>query len=272
MAHQQFPGGVPPGMRQHPGMPQQYQQQQQHPGFPPQHMAPPAQGQPMGYDQMNPQVTLMLVNVPPNVRTGEQMVVMTPTGQQYMVIVPAGAGPGSQFQIAVPRQDSMPPGYPQGMPQQHPGMQGMGMPGMMNPQQQAMMQQAAMQQAAARGGGQYGMPPGGAFGDRGRGVGGRGRGRKRKEKDLNRAPRQPSQYNLFMKTEVARIKQVRAHRAAHFSSAACPHTPSLVGEALSRSFSVRPSEPCACLAVCARLASAVSARPVPQGGFQGGGA
>ena len=54
----------------------------------------------------NPAVTTMLVTVPPNVRVGEQMVAMTPTGQQYMVVVPGGADPGSQFQIAVPRSDA----------------------------------------------------------------------------------------------------------------------------------------------------------------------
>jgi hypothetical protein len=126
-----------------------------------------------------PQVTLMLVNVPPNVHAGEQMVVMTPTGQQFMVVVPQGAGPGSQFQIAVPRTDPqvMPP---MGMPAQ-PGMQAMQMGG-----------RAGMQFYDQ--------------GGRGRGLNGRGRGRKRKEKDLNRAPRQPSAYNLFMKTEIARIK------------------------------------------------------------------
>ena len=48
----------------------------------------------------------MRVNVPPNVREGEQMVVTTPSGKQYMVVVPKGAGPGSQFQIAVPRTDN----------------------------------------------------------------------------------------------------------------------------------------------------------------------
>ena len=117
---------------------------------------------------MNPAVTLMLVNVPPNVRTGEQMVAMTPTGQQYMLVVPAGAGPGSQLQIAVPRSDTMPPQMQQypGMP----GMQGM-MPGMSQQQaaMQAAMQQQAAMAAAGRGGG---FPPVGPFGDRGRGVGG----------------------------------------------------------------------------------------------------
>ena len=98
----QMPGQMPPGyaeqqllqlqQQQHHQMQQQMQQQQQMPG-----------------------VTLMLVNVPPNVRVGEQMVVMTPTGQQYMVVVPQGAGPGSQFQIAVPNQ-SMPPMPPAAPP------------------------------------------------------------------------------------------------------------------------------------------------------------
>ena len=36
-------------------------------------------------------VTFMLVNVPENVHPGEQMVVMTPAGQQFMVVVPPGA-------------------------------------------------------------------------------------------------------------------------------------------------------------------------------------
>ena len=88
-----------------------------HPGLAPPHYHQPTypgtQQQPMAEQQLaNPQVTLMLVNVPPNVHTGEQMVVMTPTGQQYMVIVPQGAGPGSQFQIAVPRSEMVPSQYP----------------------------------------------------------------------------------------------------------------------------------------------------------------
>ena len=209
------PGGVPGMPQQHPGMPPGFQSGQPAPGYP--GMAPQAAMGP-GVD---PQVTLMLVNVPANVRTGEQMVVMTPTGQQYMVIVPAGAGPGSQFQIAVPRSDAMAPSYPQ-MPM-HPGMMGgMGM-GMQNAAMQHAMQQA---QLAGRGGG---FPPVGAFGDRGRGAGGRGRGRKRKEKDLNRAPRQPSQYNLFMKTEVARIKQVGAAPRPRIR-APCMQIKSLAGQ------------------------------------------
>ena len=48
---------------------------------------------------------LMLVNVPANVKPGDQMVVMTPQGQQHMVVVPQGAKPGTQFQIAVPRAE-----------------------------------------------------------------------------------------------------------------------------------------------------------------------
>ena len=101
-----MPGGMPGGHPGMPGMPQ-FPGQQAPPGYP----GMPAP-QPMMDPQMNPQVTLMLVNVPPNVRTGEQMVVMTPTGQQYMVIVPQGAGPGSQFQIAVPRSEMVPSQYP----------------------------------------------------------------------------------------------------------------------------------------------------------------
>eukprot|EP00966_Prymnesium_polylepis_P139640 3226595-Prymnesium_polylepis.1 len=48
----------------------------------------------------------MLITVPANVRPGEQMVVMTPQGQEYMVIVPQGAEPGTQFQTAFPRTES----------------------------------------------------------------------------------------------------------------------------------------------------------------------
>ena len=92
---------------------------------------------------------------------------------------------------------------------------------MQQQQQQAALQQAQMAAAAAAAhavqqSGHVGFPPIGGFDNQGRGrggigglIGGRGRGRKRKERDLNRAPRQPSQYNLFMKTEVARIKQVQ---------------------------------------------------------------
>jgi hypothetical protein len=66
---------------------------------------PLAEDDPMAgqMQQQPPQVTLMLVNVPHNVRAGDNMVVMTPSGQQDMVVVPPGAGPGSQFQIAMPR-------------------------------------------------------------------------------------------------------------------------------------------------------------------------
>ena len=47
-------------------------------------------------------VQLMLVNVPPNVHAGEQMAVTTLTGHKYLIVVPQGAGPSSQFYIAVP--------------------------------------------------------------------------------------------------------------------------------------------------------------------------
>jgi hypothetical protein len=115
----------------------------------------------------------------------------------------------------------------------HPGV--LGLPSHMQghtamQQQQAALQQAqmaaahaAVQQQSGRG---VGFPPI-TFDHQGRGrgiVGGRGRGRKRKERDLNRAPRQPSQYNLFMKTEVARIKQVcrtRAHLCCHAVALSC---------------------------------------------------
>ena len=103
---------------------------------------------------------------------------------------------------------------------------------MQQQQQQAALQQAQMAAAAAAAhavqqSGHVGFPPIGGFDNQGRGrggIGGRGRGRKRKERDLNRAPRQPSQYNLFMKTEVARIKQVcrtRAHLCCHAVALSC---------------------------------------------------
>merc|ERR1719424_170456 len=117
----QFPGASQQ-MQQHfqQMMPQQPPQQQQMPqpgampsgyqqGHPGQYgMVDPSSGMGGHPGQMGgqPQVTLMLVNVPHNVRSGENLVVMTPSGQQYMVVVPPGAGPGSQFQIAVPRNDN----------------------------------------------------------------------------------------------------------------------------------------------------------------------
>lgn len=52
------------------------------------------------------QPQVMLVQVPPNVQPGQQMVVCTPQGGQYMVTVPPGAAPGSTFQIAVPNNPS----------------------------------------------------------------------------------------------------------------------------------------------------------------------
>ena len=70
--------------------------------------APSSQKQPNVTEQPSG-VTLMLVNVPENVHPGEQMVVMTPAGQQFMVVVPPGAKPGSQFQIAVPPAEHVPP-------------------------------------------------------------------------------------------------------------------------------------------------------------------
>jgi len=46
---------------------------------------------------------LMLVNVPPGMRPGDPMVVRTPTGQDYMAVIPQGVGPVSQFQTILPR-------------------------------------------------------------------------------------------------------------------------------------------------------------------------
>ena len=71
-------------------------------GYPQQSYIPNPQG--IGAQQMpqeNP-MQLMVVSVPNSVRPGEHMVVMTPSGHQYIVVVPQGAMPGSQFQICVP--------------------------------------------------------------------------------------------------------------------------------------------------------------------------
>ena len=101
----QMPGQMPPGYAEQQQQQQQLLQQlQQQQLLQLQQQQHHQMQQQMQQQQQMPGVTLMLVNVPPNVRVGEQMVVMTPTGQQYMVVVPQGAGPGSQFQIAVPNQ------------------------------------------------------------------------------------------------------------------------------------------------------------------------
>ena len=61
-------------------------------------------GQAGGAGGASASLTLMVVTVPDNVHAGERMVVMTPSGEQFMVVVPEGSGPGLQFQIAVPRR------------------------------------------------------------------------------------------------------------------------------------------------------------------------
>ena len=71
-------------------------------GYPQQSYIPNPQG--IGAQQMpqeNP-MQLMVVSVPNSVRPGEHMEVMMPSGHQYIVVVPQGAMPGSQFQICVP--------------------------------------------------------------------------------------------------------------------------------------------------------------------------
>jgi hypothetical protein len=214
----QMPGQMPPGYAEQQQQQQQLLQQlQQQQLLQLQQQQHHQMQQQMQQQQQMPGVTLMLVNVPPNVRVGEQMVVMTPTGQQYMVVVPQGAGPGSQFQIAVPNQSiavqnqAPAPAQMQMMQQQQY---------MMPPrqQQQQFVDPRMMKWHDPRmmGAGPPGMPPSmggmqyGADPTRGGGRGGRGRGRKRRgERDPMRAPRAPSAYNLFMKTEVARIKVVQ---------------------------------------------------------------
>ena len=46
-----------------------------------------------------------VVTVPPGVSAGDHMVVAMPTGQQFLVVVPPGAPPGAQFQIAMWESD-----------------------------------------------------------------------------------------------------------------------------------------------------------------------
>ena len=130
---------------------------------------------------------MMIVRVPPNVKAGDQVVMLSGAGgQQYIVQVPHGAVPGGQFQVAVPPNEkgplhiapaaAPPMGYPGAGAGYGPG----------NP---------------------YGM-----FGNPGAALaaaGGRGRGKRKAEGP----PRAPSAYNIFMREEVARIKQTRTDLA-----------------------------------------------------------
>jgi len=130
---------------------------------------------------------MMIVHVPHNVKAGDQVVMLSrANGQQYIVQVPHGAVPGGQFQVAVPPNEkgplhiapaaAPPMGYPGAGAGYGPG----------NP---------------------YGM-----FGNPGAALaaaGGRGRGKRKAEGP----PRAPSAYNIFMREEVARIKQTRTDLA-----------------------------------------------------------
>ena len=168
------------------------------------------------------------VQVPPGVSPGEQMHVTLPSGHQCTVVVPAGAGPNSVLQVVVPGPVSynLPAQGPLGgslgglagasrsnmqmmsnmmggLPMLPPGLQ---LPGDGKNPSSASLAAAAIsaryggipQLQGGRGAGaQTYVPPGLAL------AAGRGRQNKRKE----RVPRQKSAYNLFMKTEVVRIKK-----------------------------------------------------------------
>jgi len=71
----------------------------------PHHFSNDISGQP-------PRVTPMVVYVPPNVRVGQQILVITPTGQQCAVVVPQGAMPGSPFLILLPFEQPQQPQMP----------------------------------------------------------------------------------------------------------------------------------------------------------------
>ena len=104
---------APPPLQQQQQAQQQAAQQQQQQQQQPQPQPQQQQGGSMPGQQPGQQpMQLMLATVPPNVHAGEQMIVMAPAGQQYMIVVPQGAGPNSQFQIAVPRPPEPAPSMP----------------------------------------------------------------------------------------------------------------------------------------------------------------
>ena len=184
---------------------------------PPQHFMPGFKPPPS-----QPAVHTMKVKVPPGVPPGHPVIVMTPTGEQFMVEVPPGVMPGGHFHIAAHGPKGAggfnPPhmghgGLPGGMPMPDPSRGGMpGMPGMVH--------------VPGVGDQRFDFMIGG----RGRG---RGRGGRKRKGDLDakgqpRAPRQLSAYNIFVKEEIARVKKATArtpppshtHTTAH--SAHCP--------------------------------------------------
>ena len=168
------------------------------------------------------------MQVPPGVSPGEQMHVTLPSGHQCTVVVPAGAGPNSVLQVVVPGPVSynLPAQGPLGgsigglggasrsnmqmmssmmggLPMLPPGLH---LPGDGKNPSSASLAAAAISaryggvpqlQGGPGAGAQAYAPPGLAI------AAGRGRQNKRKE----RVPRQKSAYNLFMKTEVVRIKK-----------------------------------------------------------------
>ena len=168
------------------------------------------------------------MQVPPGVSPGEQMHVTLPSGHQCTVVVPAGAGPNSVLQVVVPGPVSynLPAQGPLGgsigglggasrsnMQMMSSMMGGLPMlpPGLHLPGDGKNPSSASLAAAAisARCGGvpqlQGGSGAGAqAYAPTGLAIAaGRGRQNKRKE----RVPRQKSAYNLFMKTEVVRIKK-----------------------------------------------------------------
>ena len=96
---------------------QQFPPPQQHypqPGPPPPQLAPHGllahlQQQQAAQQQSLAGQHMMIVRVPPNVKAGDQVVMLSGAGgQQYVVQVPHGAVPGGQFQVAVPPNERGP--------------------------------------------------------------------------------------------------------------------------------------------------------------------
>ena len=181
------------------------------------------------YAPRQPAPEMHQIHVPPNVGPGDQVSVMLPNGRQCSVVVPQGSGPNSVLSVMVPPPAPyyMPPmpyagvPAPVGGPPVHPmhmmpGAHMMGHPCVPVPVGSSKQMHGTTALAAAAVSAVAAKLADGYTGPM-QSVG-RGKGRKRKE----RVPRQKSAYNVFMKTEVVRLKRENAgmtHRQA-FTTAA----------------------------------------------------